>query len=122
LNKKLFEEQEKSAIAQATGESYQQLINTQNECMTNLEAMKTAQTQYELNKKLYEEKKKLEELKRETEKLKFHSSEEQLEKFKEDMKEIAGQQADLEQEKLHQSLVRKANDDLLQTTYENKDE
>jgi hypothetical protein len=31
-----------------------------------LEAMKVAQTQYELNKKLYEEKEKLEELTRET--------------------------------------------------------
>jgi hypothetical protein len=41
-------------------------------------------------------------------------------KFNEDMKKVAEQQTGSEQEKLHHSLVFKANDDLLQTTYDKK--
>ena len=36
------------------------------------------------------------------------------------MEKVANRQADLEQEKLHNLLVRKANDDLLQTTDETR--
>ena len=36
------------------------------------------------------------------------------------MSKVAKEQGKLEQEKLHASLVRKANDDLLQTTYETR--
>jgi hypothetical protein len=82
--------------------------------------MKVAQTQYELNKKLYEEKEKLEELTRETWKLKIYADENQLKTFNDEMEKVAKEQAKLEQEKLHWSLVRKANDDLLQTTYETR--
>jgi hypothetical protein len=36
------------------------------------------------------------------------------------MEIVAQEQAKLEQEKIHQSLIRKANDDLLQTTYDTR--
>jgi hypothetical protein len=88
--------------------------------MANLAAMKAAQTEYEMNKKLYEEREKNEELKRETERFKFHSTEAQTIKFNAEMEKVATEKSKLDQEKLRASLVRKANDDLLQATYETR--
>jgi hypothetical protein len=52
--------------------------------------------------------------------LKFHASEDHFKLFNDEMEKVAKKQVELEQEKLHNSLIRKANDDLLQTTYETR--
>jgi hypothetical protein len=57
-------------------------------------------------------------LKRETEKLKFRETEAQLKKFNDEMDKVAKKQANLEHQIFKNSLIRKANDDLLQSTYD----
>ena len=68
---------------------------------------------YERHKKLKEEREKIELLRRETELIKYNPDQEQIELFKSDMKTIDDERAALEHEKMRSSMIRKANNKLL---------
>jgi hypothetical protein len=88
--------------------------STQHEKESNekIEVIK-AKEEYERQKHLQEERDKLYQLKLETDTIKYNPNELQIAVFRSELEKVNKEQAAIEHEKLRNSMIRKANDDLL---------